>query len=347
MKGSRSARAALVATLVSLVAAGSGWAQVPTPEAREQMLTLLQERSLHRERVDWVQLRRELASADEARQRTLLLEAIEKVSDGHGRWLTIEEVAQEQRRKAMPAPASASAGRPAAAATPDAVPVPVRLGLIRVGAYISDRTAAPRMQREQDLTHAADLQRVIRRQDDGSRCGWIVDLRGNGGGNMWPMLLGIAPLLAGDGSGDGFVGNFQSSNGSSPWRVRDGAVWNGETAYLFMGEGAYRLRRPDAPVAVLLSGRTASSGEAIALAFRGRPATRSFGSATAGYSTGNSPTTLVDGSLLLLTGSVMQDRFGHGNGARITPDVLVEGAGDAMQAASEWLLSQPACQARP
>lgn len=347
MKGSTRTRAALVATLASLLIAGTGWTQVPTPEAREQMLTLLQERSLHRERVDWVRLRRELASADEAGQRTLLFEAIDKVSDGHGRWLTVEEVAQSRRRMAMPAPTPASAKKPVVAAAPDAVHLPARLGLIRVGAYISDQTAPRRVQREQDQTHAVDLQRVIRRQDDGSRCGWIVDLRGNGGGNMWPMLLGLAPLLAEDGAKDGVVGNFQSSKGSSPWRVRDGAVWNGDTAYLSMGEGAYRLSKPDVPVAVLLSGRTASSGEAIALAFRGRPATRSFGSATAGYSTGNSPTPLVDGSLLLLTGSVMKDRFGHGNGARIHPDVAVEGAGDAMQAASEWLLSQPACKAGP
>jgi C-terminal processing protease CtpA/Prc len=25
--------------------------------------------------------------------------------------------------------------------------------------------------------------------------GWIVDLRGNLGGNMWPMLAGVAPLI--------------------------------------------------------------------------------------------------------------------------------------------------------
>jgi len=32
--------------------------------------------------------------------------------------------------------------------------------------------------------------------------GWIVDLRGNGGGNMWPMLAGVGPVL-----GEGVVGS--------------------------------------------------------------------------------------------------------------------------------------------
>lgn len=30
---------------------------------------------------------------------------------------------------------------------------------------------------------------------DEQACGWIVDLRGNGGGNLFPMLVAIAPLL--------------------------------------------------------------------------------------------------------------------------------------------------------
>ena len=34
-------------------------------------------------------------------------------------------------------------------------------------------------------------------------CGWVIDLRGNVGGNMWPMLLAIGPLL-----GDGLAGSF-------------------------------------------------------------------------------------------------------------------------------------------
>ena len=34
-------------------------------------------------------------------------------------------------------------------------------------------------------------------------CGWIIDLRGNGGGNMYPMLAGLKPFL-----GDTVLGAF-------------------------------------------------------------------------------------------------------------------------------------------
>lgn len=34
--------------------------------------------------------------------------------------------------------------------------------------------------------------------------GWIVDLRGNGGGNMWPMIAGVGPVL-GEGTAGAFV----------------------------------------------------------------------------------------------------------------------------------------------
>jgi hypothetical protein len=38
--------------------------------------------------------------------------------------------------------------------------------------------------------------------------GWLMDLRGNGGGNMWPMLAGIGTVL-----GEGDLGAFESPNG--------------------------------------------------------------------------------------------------------------------------------------
>jgi carboxyl-terminal processing protease len=51
----------------------------------------------------------------------------------------------------------------------------------------------------------------------------------------------------------------------------------------------------------LIDRRTASGAEAVLIAFRGRPRTRSFGKATAGVSTGNVCHRLADGSLLAIT----------------------------------------------
>jgi hypothetical protein len=54
---------------------------------------------------------------------------------------------------------------------------------------------------------------------------------------------------------------------------------------------------------------TASSGEAIVVAFRGRPQTRSFGEPTDGVPTANDTFPLSDGALLVLTVAVDSEKF--------------------------------------
>lgn len=76
-------------------------------------------------------------------------------------------------------------------------------------------------------------------------------------------------------------------------------------------------------VAVLTGPRTASSGEAVAIAFRGRPDTRSFGLPTAGLSTANGTFPLPDGSMLLLTAAVDADRTGRKYRDKVDPDETI------------------------
>src|SRR5438270_7244326 len=58
---------------------------------------------------------------------------------------------------------------------------------------------------------ATRVQELIRAVDQPPACGWIVNLRQNGGGLMWPMLAGIGPLL-----GEGEAGATVSSNERGP-----------------------------------------------------------------------------------------------------------------------------------
>lgn len=152
---------------------------------------------------------------------------------------------------------------------------------------------------------------------------WIVDLSGNRGGNMWPMLDGLSPLLGTEG-----VGRFRYRDGSS-------SAWTFKSL-----EGIVDVRDlRSVPVAVVTSGRTASSGEAVAVAFRGRPLTRSFGGATSGYSTSNTTYKLADGSRLYLTTAVFEDRNGNRYGGKLAPDQVVQGIGPeaSIVAAGVWL----------
>jgi carboxyl-terminal processing protease len=207
------------------------------------------------------------------------------------------------------------------------------IGYVSVPAYSgADRTAAMTYVRSfQD-----SLSQVVAR--GAGACRWIVDLRGNGGGNMWPMLGGLRPFL-----GDAGLGSFVSAEGSQPlWRARDGFAVE-PNATIAPLESAY--------VAVLTSPRTGSSGEAVEISFIGRPRTRSFGLPTAGLSTSNSSYALPDGSMIFLTTAVEADRLGKRYGEKITPDEVVPaGAPNAisdpqLERAVGWLNSQT-CPAR-
>ena len=83
--------------------------------------------------------------------------------------------------------------------------------------------------------------------------------------------------------------------------------------------------------------------EAIVVAFRGRPDTRSFGKPTAGLTTGVEGFRLADGAMLFLATSRFADRDGAVYDGPLPPDDLVLDRPE--DAALEWLLEQPACAA--
>src|ERR1700761_401019 len=206
------------------------------------------------------------------------------------------------------------------------------------------------------LLYAADIRRILSDISAQNPKGWIVDLRGNTGGNMWPMLTGIGPIL-----GDGPAGSFVAADGNITWFYQDGKTGTRnpggvETVSLNLDEEP-ALRTPtQAPVAVLVDSSTASSAEAITIAFHGRPDTRFFGTHTAGKSTAVQPFKLDDGAELYLTTAIDADRSGKSYPDGFTPDQIVSVSGSSMpqenndvviQAAQTWLVASTAPVAPP
>jgi carboxyl-terminal processing protease len=194
--------------------------------------------------------------------------------------------------------------------------------------------------------YAERAQAAIQSVDSIATCGWIVDLRRNSGGNMWPMIAGMGPIL-----GEGQAGGFVDAESSSMWSYENGkASIDNYTEHEVASP--YMLKNPNPLVAVLTSKYTGSSGEATALSFVGRPNTRSFGQATYGVPTANSIFPFSDNALLVLTVAFMTDRNGKAFDAPIPPDqsvpmdwVNIESKDDkVVNVALEWLRSQPACQ---
>jgi hypothetical protein len=209
------------------------------------------------------------------------------------------------------------------------------IGYISVPAYSGGDAAGMR-------EYATGTHDLLTSTAPSSTCGWVLDLRQNGGGNMWPMLAGLKPFV-----GDAHLGSFSGPSGS-------GASWiAGQAVGVDPPKSLGWL--DSSAVAVLIGPRTASSGEAVAVAFHGRPRTRFFGQPTAGLANANGTMKLPDGAMMMVMTSVDVDRNGQRFGEKVVPDETISqpdaqsptSASDAtLTAATRWLTSQASCRGR-
>ncbi|MEO7996393.1 MAG: S41 family peptidase [Gemmatimonadaceae bacterium] len=207
--------------------------------------------------------------------------------------------------------------------------MPGNLGYISVPAYGGIEPAAAR-------NYAMNVHTKMEEIRAQTSCGWVVDLRANGGGNMWPMLAGLKPFFGNDSLGTFVV----DDKVGQPWVA--GASVNMEPPSSLAGMHS-------AAVAVLVGARTASSGEAVTIAFRGRPLTRIFGEPTAGLTSANAQFPLPDGSIMNLAVSVEADRTGRRYGYKIDPDELIKSSApgsatdSTLDRAVSWLAPNGNC----
>ena len=178
--------------------------------------------------------------------------------------------------------------------------------------------------------------------------GWIIDLRGNGGGNIWPMLAGIGAVL-----GEGDLGRFVSPDGDhtvsfyKAGKAGERSPDGKEDIYAEIKPTPSELT--ELPwVAVLFDRGTASSGEGVAISFAGRTRERFFGEHTAGFSTSNGMHQFPDGAALFLCEGIEADRTGKLYPEGLDPDEKLpepetrpaEENDVVLVAAEQWLSKQ-------
>ena len=234
-------------------------------------------------------------------------------------------------RPPAPLPAQATAA-PAAGPPRPAMPehkrAGDRIGLVRVPAFLGSPEEAQR--------YTATLRQGLGELDEAGVCGWIVDLRANSGGNMWPMLAGLDPLL-----GPAPFGQFRTPAGAtSYWTRTESGIMPAQAATTL--PPAFALEAAEAPVAVLFGPGTASSGEMVAIAFAGRARARSFGMDSAGFATANVAFPLSDGAVLGITTAFASDRTGKQYAGALVADERVP-TEEAEAAAVRWLVAQGSC----
>jgi hypothetical protein len=155
--------------------------------------------------------------------------------------------------------------------------------------------------------------------------GVIVDLRENTGGNMYPMITAVSPLLP-----DGDILKFKSRKRTTP--IPLDYVTN---SYGLTSESIGKFPT-STPIAVLTSSHTGSSGEATLLCFRGLDNVKTFGGPSAGYASGNVTHELADGYKFAITRSCDVARTGEVFcDDPIDPDVPTE---TPLEDAIRWIL---------
>jgi hypothetical protein len=284
------------------------------------LVDVMEARSYKRSQVDWTRLRdtvmargsgaRTLQEASPAMQLAFSL-----LGDNHS-WLRLPD------GSFLSYPKTLTCVAPAAASLTG---LPADIGYVRISAFSGSTSQAEVFTRTiQDVYRAADSELLT---------GWIVDLRGNTGGNMWPMLSSLWPFM------QGVTGHFVDANNRwTAWSVTGPIARLSGTA-LNEASAPFSPRGNGGRVAVLLDNAVASSGEAIAIALRGRANTRSFGAPTCGVSTGITNVNLRSNYTLGIAEVVMAGRDSLRYGGAVPVDEPIA-TSDALAArAIAWIRS--------
>jgi hypothetical protein len=283
----------------------------PASDRNDELIKIIRDNSLFSDSLDWTSIEKEIQTLPSDQFSVtvkFMMDKLKTAGDFHTRYLTKEKVNKMGKQNLDNAQPQAK--------------------------YLGDNIAYIKGPGFQSLNEAVcedfatNIQSLIKSLDSNIVYGWVVDLRENRGGNMHPMIAGLGPL-----TGEGTLGYFVNKAGSSPWSYQNGTCAPVKVA------NPYSIKNRHSKIAVLISKRTASSGEMTAISFIGKSNTKLFGQASAGYTTGNSGFKLSDGSYIYLATSFTADRSGKKYSAKITPDFVVDSlwVDNCLNTATQWL----------
>jgi len=183
------AKTIAAACLLLLCACSADRANAPEDDRRAlsvgqrymtDVIAIMQANSINRLTIDWSDFRtRVLAAAagttSDTATRDAMQLAIQLLGDGHSFFRDLDGRFVSAPLRTCNAPA---------VLTPV---LPDDLGYVRIFAFTGSFAEG------NAIATAFHLQ--LQRSDSTPKAGWIVDLRGNTGGNLWPMLASVGPIL--------------------------------------------------------------------------------------------------------------------------------------------------------
>jgi len=157
--------------------------------------------------------------------------------------------------------------------------------------------------------------------------GWIIDLRLNTGGNMYPVLLGLKEFIGYNVIFGGFRNAQNEPTGN--WEVNEGKLLIDGIVLDRKIDLDYPVKT-DIPLVILTSCYTASAGEMIVISFIGRNNTFIVGEPTANYTTAVQGFEINDNGGINLSTDYVVDRNLNVYKSNILPDFEVLG-GDNLE----------------
>lgn len=299
----------------------------------DQIIDKAKLHSLYRTRVDWLALQQKVAPDDssqisetEFEQRVKII--FQELGDKHATLLF-------KGRRVVQGPIGPLNIRPALTNPFKNGKIGIRISTLEKGyGYIlippGSKNDAQTLQRLQDSLCALKLVGLK---------GIVIDLRLHEGGSIYP-LAALSQLY-----GSKTLGYNSSIDGAlqTPWKVKNGKYYQGDRAVASVETRC----KPNEQIriAVLISQLTASAGEIMAVAFKGRKNTIFLGEDTYGLSTINSEFDLGKGYYLALSSAFLADRNGNIYTENVSPDIkIVDGDNFEnltqdlkVNAALEWL----------
>jgi C-terminal processing protease CtpA/Prc len=294
-----------------------------TIKLEKEISTLIQKQSLFRDSLDWKKIKAEakalpLTDNDSISQKVIFdfyRSKLREVGDKHTSFIAHQVIAVKKTQPIAKEPKGTYLGE--------------EIGYLNI-------TPCSNFDEQKDLDYANIIKSIIQKMDGEHTINkWIIDLRHNTGGNVWPMLAGLNALID-----DGRVGYFVYPQSKVKTELK---IANGELYLTDLAVNKYKATNKPVKIALLIDGLTASSGEMATVALLGLPNVKTFGQTSAGYTTVNMTVTLSNGSMMNLATGFYADRTGKEYRHNIVPDVVVNDTSNTINdgvvdSAKKWLL---------
>ncbi|MFN9320723.1 MAG: S41 family peptidase [Chitinophagales bacterium] len=279
-----------------------------------EVLDIIERHSIFSDSIDWPIFRKEMDFLTSAHYQDTgylvmrrILNELQKYGDNHSFWRSRKR-AKDLNQKLMDL------------RSPKLVELKKGIGHLTIPSYTNRGVLDLFLYIDSALSQIEEMDNV------GKLKGWIIDLRGNSGGNMYPMISSILPFIQEDS-----LGYFLTRKDKTAW------------IKIFLKPSLvtqrikkYKCKNLNAKIAVLIDNKTASAAEMTAISLIGLPNVKLFGQTSAGKTTGNRIFNLSNGSMIALSTSWAIDRKGKIYFGPIIPDVITS-TEETLVKAIDWI----------